>query len=438
MADIRTNQLQKASFSIGSDSVEFLVKSESEPEQGRKIVKHDYPNTGKRFAQDMGELPSEFDVTAVIHGDNYIYQVEVFRRLLNKGGKGRLVLPHQGTLDVVALPYSIEYDHKTIGVVEFKLKFTISNADEVPARASSSLEDLYNSTDNARLLNEKIIVEDYEIPEDEFSILSSANDLRRSVVDTVKNYSSQIDTANSKLQNIVRGIEADLISIVKDPQVLANKLIYGNIQLANGFFATISALFGQTSKNTKNVNGALSQTNFGENFSDNGAIKKAMGVPFWENNTQERITKNTNRSLIVESTRVQALLLGFESASAYNYQTSDEISEVIISLEEAYTKVVLNGDENSSLVTDNSFKLLLDECKNICYDILQQKSQQVFSISTFEARSTQSIMNFTYRLYAEKLNSPEDLQTLSESIASLNPEVNPCLLKGDVNIFEVL
>ena len=80
MQDVRTKQLKVASFR----GFIFLCPEESVPSVGRKIVKHDYPNSGKRFAQDLGPLPSDFDVTAVITGDNFLQKAINFERILNK------------------------------------------------------------------------------------------------------------------------------------------------------------------------------------------------------------------------------------------------------------------------------------------------------------------------------------------------------------------
>jgi hypothetical protein len=435
--DLRTQQLNKASFSIGSNSIEFLVEAESSSNEGRKVAIIDYPNSNKRNVQDLGKAVPDHEVTAIVHGDDFLEQEKEFRRILDIGGEGKLVLPHRGTLDVVALPYSVDYSHKRVGVVKFKLKFTRKNADEVPAQAAVSLEDLYNATFEARIKNEEVITDNYTIPEDEFSIIKAGNDLRESVLNTVSSASSDVNTFNSKVQNVVREVQSDLIAIVLDPQKLAKKLIYGNIANANGLFATISSLYSETSNNVKLVNSSLSQTVFGIDFSDNGASKGEMGVVYWPNDTEERQTKNTNRALIVETTRINSLLLGFESAARYNYKTTLEIDQAIESLETAYTSVMLTTDENSIAAQDNDFKLLIDNCKSICYDVLNDKAQQVFSISTYESRSVQSIMNFTYKLYAERLKDPSDLEEISETMVSINPSQNPCTLKGDITVFEV-
>ena len=48
-----------------------------------------------------------------------------------------------------------------------------------------------------------------------------------------------------------------------------------------------------------------------------------------------------------------------------------------------------------------------------------------------------SIMNLTYRLYAERLDGPEDLEVLANELVQLNPDLNPAKFEGEIKIFEV-
>ena len=48
----------------------FLIKSHS-TSGGRKTVNHEYPNSDRRFVEDLGELQETFSIQGIIHGDNY-------------------------------------------------------------------------------------------------------------------------------------------------------------------------------------------------------------------------------------------------------------------------------------------------------------------------------------------------------------------------------
>lgn len=414
----------------------FPVDAEATPVLGRKSVIHDFPNSGKRFVQDLGVIPAEFTVSGIIHGPNYIQDSEQFKSILDSQGVGQLVLPHLGAFDVVALPYSVEYNHKTIGVVRFSLKFSISNADEVPAQSLASKETVFQGGDEARIFMQENFEDNYEIPQSETSFLSGANDIRRTVVDTVEKYSSVIENTNGQLQKIVRDIQSDIVSLTYDPIGLANKLIYGNINLVNGLYSTVSSLFSGEDEELASkptAAQALKLATFGDDFNDNSIEFNDAGIALWPADTGDRVARNISRELLVETVRINALVLGFESAANFDYETSDEITSTIVSLEETYSRIILSG---GTLANNNDFKLLLDSLRASAYEVLNQKLEQVFSTGTFIVGGTQSITGLTFKLYAEDLENSTSLEELIDNLITLNPNQNPLLFNGTTNIFE--
>lgn len=428
--DQRSKQLRQGSFR----GVNFLTSKEIVPQAGQKYAIHDYPNSNKRFAQPLGELPASFDVEAVVTGDDWLTQAENLEKVLKQAGNGRLVLPHRGALDVTALPYKVDYKHKSIGVIGFTLKFTISNADDVPAQASTSVEDVYQASDEAKLDMQSKFGDHWNVPTDPDGILTAANDYRNSVVNTVEVYTSRINNVNDRIQKIVRDVESDLAVLIRDPIGLAEKLIYGNIALADGLFATMSDLFGLSGSSASS---ALSLINFGEDFFNNGTTLSASKIPTWDNDTGNRVTRNNNRILNIETTRINSLLLGYEAAANFNYRTSEEIDGTIIELEQAYESIMLNNDDDGIFTSDSDFKILLDNVRALSFQVLEQKAQQVYSVSELNVQGVRSSMNLTYHLYAEKFINPESCQESVEELIELNPSKNPLNVSGDVSIFEV-
>lgn len=444
MQDVITKRLQAASWRGFS----FLCPDEQNPKQGRKIAIHNYPNTNKRFAQDLGEYPEDFNVTAIITGDNYLNRTRNFKALLNQKGLGRLVLPHQGALDVVALPYDVDYSQKSAGVVTFKLKFTISNTSEVPAQAPSSVEDVFQAADDVRFRGQVIWATEQEVPSSKTNFLTAANDMRRSVVDTVQDFTHGMVQQDAQLQKIVRDIETDLAILIRDPILMAEKMVYGTQALANGFMSTLSILFSQVKDvftgdddenevNSANANDMIAGGQFGKNFTDPGASPSESGIVLWPDDTGERQQRNKNRVLTVENVRVNFLTFAFEVAANFKYKTSAEISGVQTALEEEFTNQMLNDDPNSIFNQDQEFKLLMDTLKTFTYEVLEQKSQQVYSVGTFIVRTPQSSMNLAFKLYAEEITDPDDLQGFAEDLVELNPDQNPTQMLGEIKIFEV-
>jgi prophage DNA circulation protein len=413
---------------------EFLVANEAESNRGRKTAIHDYPNSGKRLVQDLGQLPSTFDVTAVVSGEAFLSKAIVLKNALDQKGVGVLVLPHLGALNVVALPYNVDYSHKSVGVIRFTLKFTLSNTTEVPAKALASAQDVIQKADEAREASQEKFAANYKKPIGETSFIKAALAATSAVSTIIKDYSSELIVANAQIQGIVRDFQSDVSSIIVDPQLLAEKLIYGNTNLANGLFASLSNLLigpEETLPQERNpiVQKVLSGIKFGQ---------YAFTMSLWPNDTGDRIDRNVNRVVIVESVWVNTLLVAFEVAASYDYDTTEDIIGVTTALEEAYTTVMLSGDPQSIYANDNDFKILIDDVKATCFDVLDQKLQQAYSISEYYVGGTQSIMGLTYRLYAENFLTVDQLQDFAENIVVLNTDQIPTEFSGNSNVFEVV
>jgi hypothetical protein len=430
---------EKLSFA-GFKGVEFFVTNETEETRGRKLAIHDYPNSSKRFVQDLGSLPSTFGVDAVVFGQEFLEKAIVLKSVLDEEGVGELVLPHLGSLDVVALPYSVDYSHKSIGVIRFKLKFTLSNADEIPSQARASAQDVIQKAKEAREENQNKLASEYKKPIGDISFIKATTDFTSGVADTVENFTSEIVVANDQIQGIVRDVQSDVSSIVVNPQILAEKLIYGNVQLANGLFATFSSLLTDpdllTNPNRPSVKKLLDNITFGAAFNDLGTSSTSSDLALWPSDTGDRVDRNNNRRAIVESVRYNTLLLAFEVAASYGYNTTEDIIAVTSDLEEAYTTVMLNDDEGSVIVSDNDLKILMDEVKSSAFDVLELKLQQAYSTTNYDVGGVQSIFGLTYRLYAENFTEPSELEEFAENMVLLNSDQVPTEFSGSSSVFE--
>ena len=84
MTDILTSQLLPSSFR----GVSFKIRGEVLPEEGRKIVLHEYVNSSARFVEDLGGIPSRFQVNAFVHGVDFRERSDALRAALNTKGAG--------------------------------------------------------------------------------------------------------------------------------------------------------------------------------------------------------------------------------------------------------------------------------------------------------------------------------------------------------------
>lgn len=132
----------------------FVVPSVSNT-GGRRGVVHEFPNQDKPYVQDMGRKARQHNVEAYIVDEDYMSARDALIQALEKRGKGKLVHPYLGTLDVICLTYSFEERSTEMGMVRFSiqfveagtLKFPTSVIDTTSAVAESKITALQSIMD---------------------------------------------------------------------------------------------------------------------------------------------------------------------------------------------------------------------------------------------------------------------------------------------------
>ena len=137
------SKLQPASFR----GIGFLVDSAS-TDGGRKLVTHEYPNTNKRYVEDLGELQETFTINGLVTGQNYAQKRDSLIAALKQPDRGQLIHPMFGAVTVVAKPYSLNESMNEFGVAKFTMVFEKSDAATFPS-ASSDNTALINSQNNS-------------------------------------------------------------------------------------------------------------------------------------------------------------------------------------------------------------------------------------------------------------------------------------------------
>ena len=118
----------KASFK-GAD---FLITGSVETAGGRKLVDHLYPNSPRRFIEDLGQLREDFTMTGIIREPRYHSKRDLLKKKLEEGGAGQLVHPFLGKFNVVAKPYVLLEDTTQMGRAEFQLTFAVADNNVFP------------------------------------------------------------------------------------------------------------------------------------------------------------------------------------------------------------------------------------------------------------------------------------------------------------------
>ena len=170
----RLLKLLPASFK----DVPFLVRAEAQTEGGRRLVLHDYPNSNKRFIEDLGRIPNKFSITAFVTGHNFQYNADRLEAVLKESGAGVLVMPTFGRANLYALPYKKDTSQQAVGEIKFELTFIAGTAFSGPISSPDSPETVYVKGDAVREKTAESLETLWKEPKETTNAISAEYDLK--------------------------------------------------------------------------------------------------------------------------------------------------------------------------------------------------------------------------------------------------------------------
>lgn len=294
---------------------------------GRKTITHEYPDTNTRYVEDLGKLERTYEIDAVIDTNVSFNDRDKLIKVLEEGGIGTLIHPAFGKKEVVLKNYSLADNTNSLGAANFSLKFEEASLNKMPEDTKGNKGFLAN-------LKNSILGNNETVFNNAWSSVKSAKEKFDSAVSTLSNTANEMQ----RLAQLVQGstdtfsdfttsineIISGASSLVQTPSVLSNKIrtSFDNLSVA---YNSSEDLFDVL-------------TNF---FGFDGADSEANGT----SNTQKEIKNNQNQ--IQNIFQVSALALAYNAAANIDYETLDDLSNVINSLEDGYDKLPSNIDKDS-------------------------------------------------------------------------------------------
>lgn len=453
-----TEGMSRAEF----DGIPFLVRTESVTNQGRRVILHEYLNSNRIFAEDIGEIPPRFAVEAFIQSDrtgerpiNYIQKAERFRNALNVrlNKSVKLTLPTLGEVRVIALPYTESRSQTDVGIVSFTLNFARASGSIVAAVAPRRTSDLYQESDRARGLIETTATVFWERVigtirniNNRLTFLHDITSMSTDIQNKVRNniQAGPFGELRTTIRNFITALPnlinqparlfGTMITVIDDDigmfQDLSNRLSItsaaNNYSLSRDFTRSGSGLFDDMSGIRNNIPNVEDSTNI-----------SSFDKPFWPTTTVERIRRNNIRNSILDSFRLNWLLIVYEQAAAREYATNVEVENVRQELSQIYTEVVQTASEDlNSFISDLDVLEVVNNVRTITLEILEQKEQQTFNLTTVEYQLPSDVLSITYDLYAEELTSFSELENRADIIINLNPGLRPDLMSGEITVLQ--
>lgn len=406
-------KLQRASFK----GFEFLVPSESKS-GGKKIIDHNYPNSDVRFLENLGRIPPNITLTAIIHGENGIEDRIRFESILEEEGAGTLVHPIYGKFEAESTTYSVNGSDSSVGQFTFEINFKVTRNEVTPAPVEVTESEVSASAEAARESIDDALEEEYRPPtfaDRVRAAVSKATEIYDTVNTRIQRVVGTVQTAISTVQRVVANVRRRIFTIVSTGTRLKDSLrsFYGTIlDVANTPDQLLSAWedltdFGFLQGSSSNTRDQL--------------------IEIQAPTTANRFNIANNDLILDEHTRLEAFINYMEAAAYNEYSTDEELNDTIQRIEEIYIRLLGQPeipvdttrpvfDALPMLATRDAVRTAIEDVRVNCVAVLIQKSQNTTNIIQVPVSQLDSIALLSFNLYGNQDNE--------QTISALNPNVS--------------
>ncbi len=345
------DKLQPASFK----GVSFLVDSVS-TEGGRKLVTHEYPNTGRRFVEDLGDLQETFTINGFVTGIDYNVKRDALIAALKSPDRGELVHPMFGVVTVVAKPYTLSEVMTEFGVAKFTMVFEKSDESTFPGISGDNTSIINTGNDLVAQYMGQDIANIFSVRKSFPANFLSAKSILTGVSSAMGiNATNVLKVASevSSFSGFLLGFTTNINKNINDPSGLAYDfgILFGSFSTigrnARDQFSLLTSLFRYGSTETPTIG-----------------------------TTAQRIEREKNRRIINSAVNINALSNAYNTVPQLAFTTEDDIKIVQGQLDSQFDYII--SDNNVSDETIQSLK----DIKVQVEKFLEQQIVNVFKIST--------------------------------------------------------
>lgn len=389
-------KLQPGSFR----GISFLVNTETKT-GGKKTVTHEFVNSNERFTEELGELPPNFSIEAIVHGDDAIQRRFDLERVLNQSGLGDLVHPVYGLIKVKSTTYSVSSNQTRIGEYRFSIEFqsTKENLTAQPTPLTNSA--VSKAAEDAREAVNNAIGDDYIKPIIPDTLTSSA--------DKLDEIHTDVNGAISNNVGLVQDKVAEFNRTVNDGQTNVLTTVQQGVKLKDSLESLYNSAISVVNQPQILLGSWQALTDFG--FTD---IKGDV-------NTVYRLNKENNNSVMNEHTRIMSMVNMFEAAVYTEFQTDQELQSIKDILDLTYQRLMKDFDQDIDtgsvmvLAEDPDIRTTVAELRTKTNKVMNSKEQNVFRVVQIDPGFT-SMPLTAHRFYG-------DIENLN-LLKTLNPSVN--------------
>lgn len=362
-------KLNPASFR----GVPFLVPDETVT-RGQKVAVHEYPNSDKRFAEPLGKIPSDIDLTGIVHGEFYFEERKDLERALEVAGQGELIHPIYGSIQAQPGKFTVTSNQRKVGEFIFTMKFYVSeDISPNPLPATKQTVDYAAGLAFGSMLDAVEAL--YEDPSDSNSLLGA--------VDTVL---GALDAVNDAIDSVVDPIEAAFAA--------TNTAI---AQFRNGVYNIM-----QTGAGLKN-----SLLNVYNNFVQL-SLDAATLTAAWDNlinfdqpetpapTTVQRTNRANNQNVAGSQANIGGLIGGLQAAANTDFNTTDDLQERSAFLDDTFNSL-FEQESDSPLVTDPNLRASMANLRVVAKESLDNQKSKIWKqIEINPGKTSMSLTSYRY------------------------------------------
>lgn len=374
---------------------------ESNMDSGRKQVTHEFPNSDKRYVEDLGRFQNIYKIQALVSGNAITYKQnrDSLITALEQTGTGLLIHPFYGSVTVVPKQFSIQENISKLGEAIFTLTFERAQSSLTPQGDSNNFQKINLLADNmldTTALNISNV----------FNLVGS---FPNNFLDAKNIISRVADAFGINTQTFTQSLDAinNFKSLLDDYTDSANQLITNPTELGTSTMDLYSATDDLITSPTDRLNVYKKFYDFQSNV---------QTVP---PTTFERIQRQTNRDIMQSAMQTGALTQSYRAAAEKDYGNIRELNAVQAQLENQYQSLI----DNPTLSDDT--KLGLQNLRNQTRLFFENEKLNVNQITPVETKR-QPLTTLAYQYYGNTENV--------ETIYDLNAIKDNAFVEGPIDI----
>jgi prophage DNA circulation protein len=379
--------------------VPFLLRSSSRA-GGRKTATHEYPNTDRRYVEDLGKTVPTFSIQATIHGDSvtYIAERDRFIAALETKGAGQLTHPFYGNLNVACIEYNLTEDMGAIGRCEISITFAITGPVNAPAIEEASASLIASKTDELVGDIRDYVAAKYNTSTSSSSLSKVGHSFN---VGMLRNFNTRYGLALSAIRavSLIGSTESAAAEAQKIKMANKENTIVSDTEQLNDSLVDSMDLIRDTDADADVLYTAYSKFFY---FQQEQVLPVATTI--------QRVRNEENFRVITGAVSIMCLCYAYEQAALIEYKTSDDLEITKQALENQYQYILSIKNVDYELIN------ALQEIRSDMREFFEQAEESIYKVIAVSSSSVipLSVLAFQYYGNLDLTQDLVDLNLLSE------------------------